>query len=281
MISDLIYDVGMHNGDDTAYYLSLGYKVIAIDASPELVAKAKTRFNAQIKENKLEVLNIGIDSKEGLLDFYLNKTDSVWNSFNKEIATRGGEDYEIIKIKTNSIDHLMKERGVPHYMKIDIEGNDILCLTSLFNCEEKPCFISVELSDIVLINKLHELGYTKFKIIEQSSLLPLEIPLSKEYEAYRTHKAFQHSMKLYIRIVRKIFGKYINRNLERKYKYLFNYNHPFGSSGTFGKLLSGKWLNFEEASKVYLFYKNYYNNTPGNIDYGFWVDIHATKTEEK
>ena len=148
MIRDLIYDIGMHNGDDTAYYLSLGYKVIAIDASPELVVKAKTRFNNDIKENKLEILNIGIDSKEGCLNFYLNKSESAWNSFNKKIGTRGGGDYEIIKIKTNSIDHLIKERGVPHYMKIDIEGNDILCLTSLFNCKEKPCYISVELSDI-------------------------------------------------------------------------------------------------------------------------------------
>src|SRR5438477_11342670 len=98
----------MHNGDDTAYYLSLGYKVIAVDASPELVAKAEARFKSDIKKNNLEILNIGIDSKEGFLDFYLNKTDSVWNSFNKTIAAAGGMAYETIKIKTTSIEHLMK-----------------------------------------------------------------------------------------------------------------------------------------------------------------------------
>jgi len=36
--NDLVYDVGMNNGDDTAYYLSLGFRVIAIEANPELVA---------------------------------------------------------------------------------------------------------------------------------------------------------------------------------------------------------------------------------------------------
>ena len=40
-IKDLIYDVGMNNGDDTAYYLSLGFRTVAIEADPELVEQAK------------------------------------------------------------------------------------------------------------------------------------------------------------------------------------------------------------------------------------------------
>ena len=34
----LIYDVGMHNGDDTAYYLRRGFRVVAIEPNPALVA---------------------------------------------------------------------------------------------------------------------------------------------------------------------------------------------------------------------------------------------------
>jgi hypothetical protein len=40
----LIYDVGMHNGDDTAYYLRRGFRVIAIEPNPALVATAAERF---------------------------------------------------------------------------------------------------------------------------------------------------------------------------------------------------------------------------------------------
>jgi putative ABC transport system substrate-binding protein len=32
----LIYDVGMNNGDDTAYYLRRGFRVLAIEANPDL-----------------------------------------------------------------------------------------------------------------------------------------------------------------------------------------------------------------------------------------------------
>jgi hypothetical protein len=43
MLADLIYDVGMNNGDDTAYYLSRGFRVIAIEASPVMVEDASRR----------------------------------------------------------------------------------------------------------------------------------------------------------------------------------------------------------------------------------------------
>jgi 16S rRNA A1518/A1519 N6-dimethyltransferase RsmA/KsgA/DIM1 with predicted DNA glycosylase/AP lyase activity len=43
---DLIYDVGMNNGDDTAYYLRRGFRVVAIEADTRLVRCAAERFRA-------------------------------------------------------------------------------------------------------------------------------------------------------------------------------------------------------------------------------------------
>ena len=44
MIEDLIYDVGMHDGDDTAYYLDKGFQVVAVEANPVLVQSGRERF---------------------------------------------------------------------------------------------------------------------------------------------------------------------------------------------------------------------------------------------
>ncbi len=41
---DLIYDIGIHNGDDTAYYLSRGYRVVAVDANPLMMDAARQKF---------------------------------------------------------------------------------------------------------------------------------------------------------------------------------------------------------------------------------------------
>jgi FkbM family methyltransferase len=278
MNSNLIYDIGMHNGDDTAYYLSLGYEVIAVEASPDLVKLGYERFKKDIINKKLEILNVGIASTDGYLDFYLNKINSVWNSFDKEIGTREGAETEIIQVRTQRSDQLISEKGTPYYMKIDIEGQDIICLDSLKNLYEKPIFISAEVNDVSVIDKLKELGYNNFKIIHQPSLLPLELPVSKEYKLYCSHTEFRNSLNPFMRVVRRLFGRFINHMYERKYNLLFDYEHPYGSSGTFGNYLPGKWVNYGEILEVYEYYKLAHEKSGTNTGYNYWIDVHATRT---
>ncbi len=40
----LVFDAGMNNGDDTAYYLFRGFDVVAIEANPALCARARRRL---------------------------------------------------------------------------------------------------------------------------------------------------------------------------------------------------------------------------------------------
>src|SRR5262245_6208551 len=61
---DLIYDVGMNNGDDTAYYLRRGFRVVAIEADTRLAKYAGERFGTQISSGQLRILNIGIAAEE-------------------------------------------------------------------------------------------------------------------------------------------------------------------------------------------------------------------------
>lgn len=276
MDKKLIYDVGMHNGDDTAYYLSLGYKVLAIDASPQLVEEANVRFERYVSTHQLEVLNVGIAREQGTMDFYLNKLSSVWNSFDKSIGTREGADVEVIKVRTEPMANIVREKGLPYYMKIDIEGHDILCLESLMDCTERPRFISVEVNGPELLLKLKELGYTKFKIIHQASLLPLELPEIREYSVYKKHVSFKYSGNIFVRIIRKLFGSRINKLFEKKYRHFFKYDHPYGSSGTFGDQLPGKWAGFDETMRIYEHYRSIHENSKQDTGYNYWIDAHAT-----
>jgi SAM-dependent methyltransferase len=49
----LIYDVGLFDGGDTAYYLFRGYNVVAIDANPVMVERARLRFAQEIRDKRL------------------------------------------------------------------------------------------------------------------------------------------------------------------------------------------------------------------------------------
>jgi hypothetical protein len=53
----LIYDVGLHKGEDADFYLRKGYQVVAIEANGELVADAKRRFEDAITRGKLHVIH--------------------------------------------------------------------------------------------------------------------------------------------------------------------------------------------------------------------------------
>ena len=35
--SDLVFDLGLDNGDDTSFYLAKGLRAVAVEANPELV----------------------------------------------------------------------------------------------------------------------------------------------------------------------------------------------------------------------------------------------------
>src|SRR5215467_3283732 len=93
----LIYDVGMHNGDDTAYYLWRGFRVVAIEANPELVATAANRFRCEIEAGYLKILNVGIAAEDGELPFWVCQTDSRLSSFYHDASL--DDRYPVEKIR--------------------------------------------------------------------------------------------------------------------------------------------------------------------------------------
>jgi predicted RNA methylase len=44
-----IYDIGMHSGRDTGFYLKKGFKVVAIEADPKHVQNGKEKFKSEIE----------------------------------------------------------------------------------------------------------------------------------------------------------------------------------------------------------------------------------------
>ncbi len=57
---ELIFDIGMNNGEDSAYYLHLGYSVVGIDANPLLTNECTLRFKKEIDEGRMKIINAGV-----------------------------------------------------------------------------------------------------------------------------------------------------------------------------------------------------------------------------
>src|SRR6476660_4069428 len=78
---NLIFDVGMNNGDDSAYYLSKGYQVVAVEANPILVERARARFKSEIAAGQLLIEPVAIIDWPGKAPFWINPQRDVFSSF--------------------------------------------------------------------------------------------------------------------------------------------------------------------------------------------------------
>lgn len=289
----LIYDIGMHNGNDTAFYLAGGFRVIAVEADPDLVAAANMRFKAEIEAKRLIILNIAIAENATTAEFWINEKRSALNSFSRKLAARDGEPHHSILVPCGRLDQLLAKYGVPFYIKIDIEGNDLICCNQL-SSGNKPEYISVEMSHEDLLLKLRDLGYDRFKLINQHNLQPVE-SLNLEFHVrifrrlYRIANYHPADRGLFLRFVRAIAANILRLATALG---LWEVSRPFKSrmlpewnfapesigtySGTFGKDLPGKWLTWEQAASIWNREMREYQKMGKEL----CCDLHATTGRE-
>lgn len=171
-MDDLVYDVGMNDGADSAFYLRQGYRVLAIEANPELCERARDKYSSEINSGQLTILNVAVTDydTERELDFYVNLDLDQWSSLDPIWGTREGTRFKTIKVRSIPFCHILVQYGIPHYLKVDVEGADLSVLRQLHRTAKKPQFISVEEHDLEYFPLLWGLGYRGFKIVNQADL---------------------------------------------------------------------------------------------------------------
>jgi FkbM family methyltransferase len=284
-LAQLVYDIGMNNGQDTAFYLHQGMRVLAIEADPVLCEEATGRFAQQIREDRLIILNVGITEAEGEARFYKSNKYSEWNSFSLEIANRENCGYTEIRVRTRRFADILKDHGMPVYAKIDIEGNDLLCLQDMA-AVGTPGYVSVEteclgdtsgtdeLPGLTTLKMLHNLGYRYFKLVDQDSLLPYE-PAAKWNQRF---ESWVQNTKT-ISFMKGRFAQKWAQRLSYRSR-LSRRNHFYfrrGGSGPWGEGIECPWISFEQAASFYRAASREHFSDPDNPSYSLWFDWHAKK----
>lgn len=169
--TNLIFDVGCHRGDDTAYYLAKGFQVVAIEANPVLYRACLARFPDAIADGSLRLLHACVSDRREPVRFFVNANDG-WSSFVEPIGTRG-DNYEILELDTVPLDELITEYGAPVFMKVDVEGAENRLLRALTRCEHQAAVIAIEVDfyEADPVADLERLGYDRFHILRQPHLV--------------------------------------------------------------------------------------------------------------
>src|SRR4249919_3215564 len=140
--SKVIFDLGMNNGDDTAFYLSRGFNVVALDANPTLCERAQQRFSALIDDGRLTVINAAICDKNGTATFFVNLDNDHWSSLDVGWASRNETRYRQVSVSCLTLSSLIDEFGPPYYLKVDVEGVDQSVLEQLKDRSLLPLYVS-------------------------------------------------------------------------------------------------------------------------------------------
>jgi FkbM family methyltransferase len=176
--SRVIFDLGMNNGDDTAFYLSRGFSVVALEANPALCERAQKRFGTFIDEGRLTIVNAAIWEKNGIAKFFVNLDNDHWSSLDLGWASRNETRCRQVSVPCVTLSHLMDEFGTPYYLKVDVEGVDQSVLEQLKLRDLLPLYVSVE--DCRLGFQYMEIlaacGYDSFKLLDQSTVCQLADP---------------------------------------------------------------------------------------------------------
>jgi FkbM family methyltransferase len=278
MHSDLVYDIGMNNGDDTAHYLSRGFRVVAVEADPRLAAEAVDRFQEPLAAGRLTIVNAVIGPERGRSVFHFSEGNrGVWSSFDPKIAGREGiavrsEEVECIRFRD-----LLEQHGSPWYLKVDIEGADRYCLADI-DPLDPPQYVSFEISEgrLADIFLLERCGYSRFKLIDQvvgfRAIRPPDL-----HTPAMARAACREVLK---QQVRRVPGwRWARRLLPRRSSGGGRQAHAddgagaefrVSTSGPMPDRTAGDWMTVDEVTYAWL----YVRSLPNRAN---WYDIHAAR----
>ena len=267
---DLIFDVGFHRGEDTVYYLRKGFRVVAFEAHPDLVDAARRQFATEIADGRLHLVSGAITARgRDSVTFYIHSRMSFWGTTDSHRADRNEVMGPSVPVTVPAVDFpaCLREHGVPHYLKIDIEAADMLCLEALLDVEpdQRPRYVSIEAeaetwSGVVRqFDLLERLGYTRFEIVQQATI-----------------------------------GGRVGRITTRD-RGMIPCRFEMNSSGPFGDDLTGPWLDKAQAMRRYrrilpaLIAAHAFDQLPKGLEIRYlasalvarplpgWFDIHAAR----
>jgi FkbM family methyltransferase len=179
---DLIFDVGCHRGEDSRFYLRKGFRVVAVEANPVLCRQLREAFSREMASGQFVLVEKAIAEVPGEVEFFVNSAHSIWGTIRGEFVERDKENFSKIVVPSVTFNSLLQRYGVPHYLKIDIEGADMLCVESLLSETDRPDFVSFETdrktisalrSDLSLLMRL---GYRRFQLVDQKAVQNQEQP---------------------------------------------------------------------------------------------------------
>lgn len=164
----MYFDIGANIGKWSIANINQCNKIISVEASP-ITFK---RLVDNCKNDKIILLNYAACNNNcNDITFYQAESDTL-STINKEWLTKENSrfynhPYKEITCKTITLDKLIQQYGLPELIKIDVEGGEYECISSLTQKVKSLCIEWASETNTITfkcIDYLNNLGYTEYYI---------------------------------------------------------------------------------------------------------------------
>ena len=146
---NLIFDVGANIGIYADVFTELGARVVAIEPNPECV-----RFLRSLAQRtKLSVEACAVSDRAGSIKLQLSDNGLLstanpeWRSVVEQNPDYSGSHFVgEVEVETVTLDQVAERHGIPHFVKIDVEGFDD---RALFGMSFRPSMLSFEFNRLL------------------------------------------------------------------------------------------------------------------------------------
>lgn len=131
---DLVFDVGANVGQRAAIFAELAGMVIAFEPQAECVMHLKSRFKS--KPN-VKIEQLALSDTVGEAVIYESSSSTVSSMSPKFIEEVGKKVFKEdtwqreVSVRTDTLDRMILRYGMPHFVKIDVEGFELNVLKGL------------------------------------------------------------------------------------------------------------------------------------------------------
>lgn len=165
----IAFDIGANVGSWSVVNVDRYARIVAVEASPRTFARLR---DATLPFREIVPVNLAVCNNEGSdVCFYEADADTL-STTNREWLTEPGSRFcgmghRAITCKTTTLDALIGLYGIPDLIKIDVEGGELDCISSLTQHVETLCFEwASEMNELACMSiaYLKSIGFTRFCI---------------------------------------------------------------------------------------------------------------------
>jgi FkbM family methyltransferase len=168
---DLVFDIGSHVGDRVAAFRRLGARVVAVEPQPALATTLRLLYG---RDKAVTLEETAVGRAPGAIALKLNldnptvstASDAFIAAAHDAPGWEGQRWIRSVEVPVTTLDELMARHGVPHFIKIDVEGYEAEVLGGL---SAPVAALSFEFTTIqrdmacACIARCAAIGYTAFE----------------------------------------------------------------------------------------------------------------------